>query len=271
MKAHWLIEEAVFPATAPGIIAALEANGSPWTRYEDGLPDVALPRDGACVVFWGSLGAAYGERVAARWVPGAIGEPDRFRCSVYHPQLRPLLANQDGLFTTVRELVDDPEAVLRVLGNPERVFVRPDSPLKPFSGRRLEVSGLSLGALDHGFYYEDEDLPVVVSSVKQVGREWRFVVAEGAVVAGCEYDVDRRGRPADISGAARALAGNVARHDWQAAPIYVVDICDVGGSLAVLELNPFSGADLYACDANAVVVAAGRVAGRLHDLHAAQG
>ncbi len=34
----------------------------------------------------------------------------------------------------------------------------------------------------------------------------------------------------------------------------------MGGSLQIMELNPFSGSDLYECDANAVVVAAGRVA-----------
>ncbi len=35
------------------------------------------------------------------------------------------------------------------------VFVRPDSPLEPFSGRVLERGRISLQALDHGFYYDD--------------------------------------------------------------------------------------------------------------------
>lgn len=36
-------------------------------------------------------------------------------------------------------------------------------------------------------------------------------------------------------------------------PIYVLDVCLSESGLKLLELNPFSGADLYACDADAVV------------------
>jgi hypothetical protein len=216
------------------------------------------------VIFWGSLGAAYEQRVAAPWIPGAIGDAERFRCSVYHPYVGPVLANVDAVFTTVKELVAEPSTVLRRLGDPARVFVRPDSALKPFAGRQLATASLSLAALDHGFYYDDEQLPIVVSSVKQVGREWRFVIADGTVVAGCEYDAGRRGRDPQVPDAARRLAARIARDDWQAAPLYVVDIGEVAGALRVMELNPFSGADFYECDAHAVVTAATRVAARLH-------
>lgn len=263
-RAHWLIEASVFPATAPLVIAATGAHGCPWTRYEDGIPRSALPPDDACVIFWGSLGAAYGDRVAARWTPGAVGDPDRFRCSVYQAHLGPLLANQDSVFTTLRALIDEPAAVLRPLGTPNEVFVRPDSALKPFSGRQLAVSSLTLEALDHGFYYDDQDLPVVVSAAKHIGHEWRFVLADGDVVASCEYGADRRGRGTGVLEAARILAESVARADWQPAPIYILDIGDVAGSPRVMELNPFSGADLYQCDAPAVVAAASRIAIRLH-------
>jgi hypothetical protein len=168
------------------------------------------------------------------------------------------------VFTTVRALVDDPAVALKPLGNPAQVFVRPDSALKPFSGRQLAVSSLSLDVLDHGFYYEDENLPVVVSSAKSIDHEWRFVLAEGNVVAGCEYDVERRGRALAVPEAARTLAEKVASAAWQPAPIYVVDVGDVNGAIRVMELNPFSGADLYKCDARAVVASATRVAIRLH-------
>ncbi len=260
---HWLIEAGVFPATAPRVIGSLEAVGCPWTRYEDDMPRSALPPDDACVIFWGSLGAAYGERVAARWTPGAIGDADRFRCSVYHPYLAFLLANQDSVFSTVRELVDRTAAVLAPVGSPARIFVRPDSPLKPFSGRQLAASSVSLEALDYGYYYDDEHLPVVVSSAKQIGPEWRFVLADGEVIASCEYGADRRARGTGVPQAAHDLAQQVATADWQPAPMYILDIAHVGGSPRVMELNPFSGADLYHCDADAVVRAATRIAARL--------
>lgn len=263
-ETSWLVEVGAFPRTAPRVIEALEAARIRWVRYEDGMRDDALPGEGACVVFWGSLGAAYEQRVAGRWVPGALGDADRFRCSVYAAQLGPWLANADVVVTTVRELVSDRARVLQPLGDPEVVFVRPDSALKPFAGRQLPASALSLAALDHGFYYDDESLPVVVSTAKRVTREWRFVVADGAVVAGCAYDPTRQGHAGVVPSEATSLAARVATHGWQAAPVYVVDVGEVDGELRVMELNPFSGADLYECDARAVVDAVTRIALRLH-------
>ncbi len=258
----WLIKTGVFPRSAPAVIGALEASGTAWVPFADGEP--ASLADGACALFWGSLGAAYEQCVAARWSPGAIGDPERFRCRAYHAELAPLLANADAVFTTVAALVGDAANVLAPLGSPARVFVRPDSPLKPFAGRQVATSALSLAALDHGFYYDDAELPIVVSTVKPVGREWRFVVADGAVVAGGEYGADRQGRGTSVPAAARALAGQVAAGAWEAAPLYVVDVGEVAGVMRVLEVNPFSGADLYECDADAVVAAASAVAVRLH-------
>jgi hypothetical protein len=260
---HWLIETGVFPETAARVTAALEAEGIPWTRYEDDMPATALPAAGVPVLFWGSLGAAYVERVAARWQPGAIGDPDRFRCSVYFPALRPLLANRDGLFTTVQELVDTAAEVLAPLGVPSRVFVRPDSALKPFAGRVLGTGELNLSALGHGFYHDDEHLPILVAPPLEVGREWRLVVGDGAVVAGSEYGPERSGQGADVPADIHALASIVARNPWQAAPLYVVDIAEVDGAPCVMELNPFSGADLYLCDPGAVVLAASAIASRV--------
>jgi len=264
MRAHWLIETGVFADTAARVTAALEARGQPWTRYEDGMPDVGLPPAGACVLFWGSLGAAYQARVAARWTPGAIGAIERFTCSAYYARFAPLLANADAVFTTAEGLARDAGAVLAALGHAERVFVRPDSPQKPFSGRTLAAGAITLEALDHGFYYDDASLPVVVSRHRSIGREWRTVVADGAVVAGCEYGSERRGRAADLPDGVREVAARVATADWQPAPIYVVDVAEVDGELRVMELNPFSGADLYLCDADAVVEAASGIAERLH-------
>ncbi len=36
-------------------------------------------------------------------------------------------------------------------------------------------------------------------------------------------------------------------------PVYVLDVCECDGELHLLELNPFSGADLYDCDLDTIV------------------
>jgi hypothetical protein len=156
----------------------------------------------------------------------------------------------------VRDLVADPVVALAPIGSPDTFFVRPDSPLKPFSGRVLEREALSLKALDHGFYYDDALLPVVATPARQVGREWRYVIADGRAVAGSAYDSDgRSARKDDPSGGPWLLASGIAAELEPPEPVYIMDICEADGALYLLELNPFSGADLYACDREAVVCA----------------
>jgi hypothetical protein len=53
----------------------------------------------------------------------------------------------------------------------DKFFVRPNSPLKPFSGRVAEPRSLTLAKLDHGFYCDDETLPVVVLPFRNIGKE----------------------------------------------------------------------------------------------------
>jgi hypothetical protein len=263
VQVHWLIEVGVFPETASRVCAAIEARGDRWTRYVDGIAEAELPPREACVVFWGSLGAAYRDRVAARWRPGAIGDIEQFRVASYAPRLGPLLANTDAVTTTVRDLVEKRQDVLARLHRPQRVFVRPDSALKPFAGRVLDASAIDRSALDHGFYYDDDALPIVVAPARQIHREWRTVVAEGRVVTGCAYTADRRSAEETLPEPVRAIAGQVARGDWQPAPIYIVDVAEVDSQVCVLELNPFSGADLYRCDPYAVIEVVARISERL--------
>lgn len=263
MTVHWLIESDVFPCTAPRITGALNARGRPWTRYHDDIGTSEWPPVDATVIFWGSLGAAYAERVAAAWTPGAVGNIACFHCSHYYPRLEPsVLANADVVFSTVEEFVADPRTVIDRFGSVERVFVRPDSPLKPFSGRQIAIADISLEALDHGFYYDDVSLPIVVSRVKTVQREWRFVIADGAVVTGCEYIESREGAGLDIPHEARAVAARLAAGSWQPARLYIADIGESDGDLRVIELNPFSGADLYDSDPEAVIDAVDRLFGK---------
>lgn len=259
MQIHWLIEVDVFLETASRMCAAIEALGDRWTRYTDNTAEVELPPREACVVFWGSLGAAYQDRVAARWRPGAIGNIDQFSVSSYAPRLGPLLVNTDTVTTTVRDLVENRQAVLARLHQPQRVFVRPDSALKPFAGRVLDASMIDRSALDHGFYYHDDELPIIVAPARRIHREWRTVIADGRVVAGCAYTASRHSTEEPLPEPVRAVAGQVALGDWQPAPIYIADIAEVEGQIHVLELNPFSGADLYHCDPYAIVKAVARI------------
>lgn len=163
------------------------------------------------------------------------------------------MLNQEAVFTTVRALVEDAS---NIFPRHDRLFIRPDSPLKPFSGRVLRRDRLSLQSLDHGYYYDDENLPVVVSPATQVGREYRFVVAEGRPVTGSQYQATGREALARVeSGMEWIYAEKLATFFPAPQEIFVMDICESFDGFRLLELNPFSGADLYHSSPDAVVAA----------------
>ena len=116
-------------------------------------------------------------------------------------------------------------------------------------------------SIDHGFYYEDETLPVIVAPVRVVGHEWRFVIVRSVVVAGSAYDATTRSSVSDSpDSAAWSFAASVASDLSPPADVYILDICEADGDLRLLELNPFGGADLYACDPRQIIQAVSEVA-----------
>jgi hypothetical protein len=129
-------------------------------------------------------------------------------------------------------------------------FARPDSPLKQFSGRVLDRDALTMEDFDFGLYFDDPQLPVVIAPKREIGREWRYVVIGNKVVAASGYDATgRKGIPDD---GPTAVASTIARRLTKPGDVYVIDLCESNGEVRLVELNPFSGADLYRCDGKAI-------------------
>jgi hypothetical protein len=258
VRLTWVLESSVFADGHAALKDAVAAAGHRVIEWQDDwwaerrwpeLGDVA-------VVFHGSLGNA--ARIARElpWRPGSFCDEEAFECSAWYPRVVRWLANHRYEFMAANELAADPEWAFEEVGNPAAIFVRPDSPLKPFAGRVLGRERVTLAALDHGFYYDDPALPVVVAPARAIGREWRYVVVDCRVVAGSAYEAaGREARPETPTGAAWDFAARVARLLLPPERVYVMDVCECDGELCVLELNPFSGADLYACNATDVVAA----------------
>ncbi len=251
----WVLEPEVFPNGDVLCLAAIAAGHRvvDWSdRWWSGGGPPALPEP---VVFHGSLGNA--DRIAREggWRPGAYCSTDRFRCSSWYPGAASWLVHERWELLPAARLVAEADAVLERFGGADAaVFVRPDSPLKPFSGRVLRRGQISLAALDHGFYHDDPEIAVVVAPVRALTAEWRYVVAGRAVIAGTGYAaVGRAATPADPGGRPWQFAARVAAAIEPPDPVYVLDVCEADGVLRLLELNPFSGADLYACDGPAIV------------------
>lgn len=256
----WVLEQDVFPndplrtaaETSNGQHIVVDWNDAWWERPV--LPTTLKEP----IVFHGDLGNA--DRVAnnAVWTPGAYCNTQDLHCSAWYPAAQQWLLHQTWILTTVAELVENTDYVLKELPPTESIFVRPDSPLKPFSGRVLLRDEISLRKLDHGFYYDDDQLPIIVAPVVPVDeREWRFVVVDSTVVTGSAYQADGRTAidDAETSGAEEAweFAQMIASELPPPDAVYVLDVCESNNKLWLLELNSFSGADLYGCDGERVL------------------
>jgi hypothetical protein len=95
---------------------------------------------------------------------------------------------------------------------------------------------------------------VVIAPIRRVLREWRYVVVGRQVAAGSGYIAEARAAtPDDPHGLAWQFAAQVAERITAPDSVYVLDVCEADDGLRLLELNPFSGADLYACNGFAIV------------------
>lgn len=261
----WLLEPDVFAVDDHPLRQAALAEGHVCRSWrDDWWTTQEFPALEGPVVFHGSLGNAARVRALGRWQPGAYCDSSAFHGSAWYAQARDWLVHREFILTSVRELIADPLAVAGSLADSEgKVFVRPDSPLKPFSGRVVPLAGLTAAQLDHGFYYDDLDLAIVIAPVVRIASEWRFVVCEGQVVSGCRYEAEQRRAIGDALAPeplafARLLASRLVPPD----PVYVLDLAEVDGELRLLELNPFSGADPYACAPQAIVRAVAELLSR---------
>lgn len=261
----WVLEPDIFLETHSPLRAAIRGRGHrliDWSDswWTDGIPP-HVP--GSSVIFHGSLGNAAQIAEQLQWSPGSFCPVKEFHCSVWYGPARAWLVHNDWVICPANELISSAEKIATKLSSGQRLFVRPDSPLKPFSGRVVDVSTLTLASLDHGFYYDDETLPVVVAPVKNIGNEWRFVIVRQRVVAGSAYDpITREPIPHSLDSDAAEFAAMVALELPPPSDVYVLDVCECDGQHRLLELNPFGGADLYACDADSIVDSVSAIAVR---------
>ena len=256
----WVVEGGVFDATYNDRMAAATSTlGHRLVQWDDGWWEAGVPKLDNPVVFHGSLGNAHAIRSRVQaWKPGAYCATDAFHCSVWYPRAEKWLLHRRCKILPASQLIAEPGRAFEQVGADNEAFVRPDSPLKPFAGRVLARDAVRLAALDHGFYYDDEHLPVVVAPLRSVGQEWRFVVVDRRVVAGSGYLADGRKAVAQAPDSeAWQFAAEVASEMEPPEPVYVLDVCETPEGLRLLELNPFSGADLYACDLQTIVAEVG--------------
>lgn len=130
-------------------------------------------------------------------------------------------------------------------------FVRPDSYKKIFSGMTIHKDGKASFEDALSFYgVENPATPVIISSVKEIVYEYRFICYADWVVTGCQYmkDGDLLVTCAYTQDAFRAADLAIdALAEFLGVPFFVVDVGKYEGLYGVVEINAFNTSGFYAC------------------------
>ncbi|MEN1680944.1 MAG: ATP-grasp domain-containing protein [Planctomycetota bacterium] len=276
MQVGWLVESEVFLDYERDLLEAVSAAGHLAKR----TPDLGVQyrwRDHAdlyrrlfppdqCVVFHGSIGLASQLSEEPPWSPTVFCTWAHYDCRFYYPRLAKYLLNSDYVLLPFGELWRKRDFIFETVGKDSKVFVRPDSVRKSFTGQPCHRASFEGDLELMGFYDVPPEALVLLSSPKEIVSEWRFVIAEKEVVAGCRYKHhgELASDPETPTGAQR-LAEDVASQEFQPDSVWVADICETGdGDYHLLEIGSVTCSDLYACDKGQVVQAVSNVAARVY-------
>jgi hypothetical protein len=157
------------------------------------------------------------------------------------------------------------DSLFKYVGKEGRIFVRPSSGYKTFTGKVVSSETWNQDFKLISFYGIEPEELVIVSSPAEIKREWRAIVAERRIIAGSEYKTDQSWNeetpvetlPNEVFQYAQAIVGSV---NYQPDPVWTIDICETNdGNLKVIEVGSFSCAGLYNCDPEPIVKEVNRI------------
>lgn len=142
----------------------------------------------------------------------------------------------------------------------ERFFFRPCADSKTFAGTIMMAGDVdawadSVKSIEQENYTTiDSKTPVVVSSLKEIYKEYRFFVVDGEVVTGSQYKVGDKViyQIVPVTYEASRFAQVIA-NIWCPAEAFVLDIALGPDGYKVLEVNCFNSAGYYAIDIQLLV------------------
>lgn len=250
---HWIIQENMFWEKAVERLAEtlsqldIKHTTVKVIPFDGGLePDIEV--SGPAVV----IGSMSLSRHAVRkgWTPGAWMKAEGFGYEAYIEAFGDLMLNHDARIVRFANALDH---------DMETFFIRPDDDGKLFAGTVMDRSDFAewqakIASAD-STWTVTPDTKVVVSSLKTIQTETRFVVVDSEVIAGSLYKVGGRVRyDGQVSPAVEAFARQQAQV-WTPDRVCVLDVAETDEGMRIVEFNNFNSAGWYECDVRRIVMA----------------
>lgn len=258
VKPEWIIQTNMDGVDTEPMIAEVKNQGMVVRKIDyDAMTPIYFMRSDyhpdPCVICYGDINFVSYIRRTFDFIPGVWSNFDNMRCSTYYAYLGKYLLNHQYSMLPIGDLLRrwDDNFSFSVTS----WFVRPDSGAKPFTGFVVEPEGKH--KIQQLVDSVGPEMLVIVAPEKRITAEWRFVVCDRKVVAGCQYLPVERPMADDFARDPTTpllrLATTIASQKWQPDLCYTVDIAESDGNMYLLEINSFSAAGFYDCDIKAIV------------------
>jgi hypothetical protein len=266
-QAKWLIEENVFGDRGEALIAEVKRQGLECKTithlpFLDEGPQLFDNDD--CVIFYGSINLAKELKRTKPWIPGMYATFPNFKCSEYYNYFD-LLLNDHCIFMPMLHAIKRKDWIFETFAKDGKVFVRPDSGEKHFTGKLLSYDEFNEKGFEYKFYY-DTPILLLIASPKPIKKEYRCVVADKKCIAIGSYDATLGRENVDIPispdehVAITAYVDLLCDQKWQPDRVFTLDLVESEEELQVVEINSFSCAGLYNCDPEPIVRVVSRIA-----------
>lgn len=257
----WLIESGVYGSEIEPLVAEVQRQGMEcrFVTYREIVQGPAPLVPGSCAIVYGTYPTVRHAMLHLGWTPGGWCSPETLDCTAYYPHFADFLLNQRHEITTGVNAIREKDRLFRECGRGGRVFARPTSVHKLFVGRLVAEADFETALAPTRY---DPETKVVIAEPRELGREWRLVVAGDEIVSASQYAESgvksvATGCPDAVLTFARDMLGAVK---WRLDELFMLDVCEAEDGLRLVELNSFSCSWLYACDPAQVVAVASRVA-----------
>lgn len=251
---YWILQENIYAEKGlTDLLNVLERAGIPHSEHKvvpfvgELMPDIDV--DGPVILI-----GTYSLRHIAKkknWTPGVFDIGNwSYQDHVNNWGMRML--NADSMYTQYRHVpVIFPRDKIR--------FIRPVNDSKAIAGTVYDRETfmkdynnvMSLGAGNGSTL--DGDTLMMVSSVKNIQREYRVWVVDGKPVTASQYKIGGRVvYDGNVEPSVYQYVEDLCR-DWVPHRAFVVDIGIVNDEYRVIETNTLNAAGLYHCDVNKLV------------------
>ncbi len=141
--------------------------------------------------------------------------------------------------------------------NTDTLFIRPTSGIKLFTGTPLKRDNCER-EIEIWETILNDDTIILIADIKQFSDEARFVICGDQIVDGSLYSTDNgniKKEQKEYPKELLSVVEKVAKATWKPDEIFTVDACITPYGPKIVEINSFSCAGWYACNAEKIVKA----------------